>query len=337
MEKIAEIKSITGSLRAALISDIASAEDGRIDELLVKEGQRVTKGDLLAKLDSRRIVHEINALKAQVYETKARIERFKNELTIYEDEYDSLVSAEEGFNGSVSRQEFRDTQLQKVTTEGEIATLEASLLTFQARLDSLDTSLNDTEIKAAFDGVITQKFVERGSWVEAGDKVVTLMNDQKLEAWLDIPEFIEPKYLKKDLISVEADNLPLTITKIGLIPEVNERSRNYKLIVEVDGSEHRLLPGMSLRASIPNGLLKEQLLIPTDAISRNGAGYFVFKAQATPDGVIAIPVNIEVLFRHGTLAAIKSDMLQPNDAVITEGNERLFPRMPVTVLTEEKK
>lgn len=336
-EKIAEIKSVTGSLRAALISDIAAAEDGRIDELLVKEGQRVTKGDLLAKLDSRRIVHEMNVLKAQVHETKARIERFKNELTIYEDEYKSLVSAEKGFNGSVSRQEFRDTHLQKVTTEGEIATLEASLSTFQARLNSLDTSLEDTEIKAAFDGVIIQKFVEQGFWVDAGDKVVTLMNDQKLEAWLDIPEFIDPKFLKKELISVEANNSSLTITKIVTIPQVNERSRNYKLVVEVDGLKHSLLPGMSVTASVPNGLFKEQLLIPTDAISRNGAGYFVFKAKPTPDGAIALPINIEILFRHGPLAAIRSEMLEPSDAVITEGNERLFPMMPITVLAEEKK
>ena len=87
----------------------------------------------------------------------------------------------------------------------------------------------------------------------------------------------------------------------------------------------------------PNGQLKEQLLLPADAVSRNGAGYFVFKAQPTADGTIALPVKVEILFRLGTLVAVHSEMLEPGDPVITEGNERLFPMMPVTVLPEEIK
>lgn len=336
-ENITERTSVTGSLRASLSSDIASIESGRIDEFLVQEGQWVKNGDILAKLDSRRIRHEINSLNAQINESKARIERFRNELKIHQDEVDSLLRAEKDFSGSVSRQEIRNSRLTKVSAEGEITTLEATLVTLQTQLESLYTSLSDTEIKAVFDGVITRKFVELGSWVAAGDKVVTLMSDQKLEAWLDIPESIDYGNFTEDLISIEANNLPLKINNFSVVPQISEPSRNYKLIVEVEGQGHKLVPGMSLNATVPNGRLKDQLLIPADAISRNGAGYFVFKAQQTPDGTIALPVRIEVLFQQGTLVAVSSEMLQPEDLVITEGNERLFPMTPVMVLSEEKK
>ena len=94
-----------------------------------------------------------------------------------------------------------------------------------------------------------------------------------------------------------------------------------------------LFPGMSLNATVPNGLFIEHLLIPIDAVSRNGAGYFVFKVESTPEGATVIPVPIDVLFRRGVLAAVQSFSLAPGDSIVTEGNERLFPMMPVTILT----
>ena len=336
-EQITNRISVTGSLRASLSSDIASIESGRIEEFLVREGQEVKEGDILARLDKRRINHAIASLKAQVNEAKARIKRFKNEREIHQEEVESLLRAEEDFAGSVSRQEIRNSRLTMVMAEGEITILEATLLTLQSQLENLHTSLSDTEIKAPFDGVVTRKFVERGSWVAEGATIVTLTSDQKLEAWLDIPEFIGYENFTEDLITIEANKVPLTIKGFTVIPQINEPSRNYKLIVEVLNPEQNLVPGMSVNATVPNGQLKEQLLIPADAISRNGAGYFVFNAQSTPEGTIALPVKIEILFRQGTLVAVISEMLKPGDLVITEGNERLFPMMPVVVLAENQK
>ncbi len=91
---------------------------------------------------------------------------------------------------------------------------------------------------------------------------------------------------------------------------------------------------MSVTATVPNGLLAEHLLISFDAISRNGGGYFVYKAESAPEGIMALPVSIDVLFRIEELAAVNSHMLEEGDHVIIEGNERLFPMMPVTIITQ---
>ncbi len=332
IETISDIKSVTGSLRAALKSDIASIESGRIDEIHIKEGQSISKGEVIAKLDNRRIIHDIDRVKAEANETKSRIRRNEQELKIHSEDYEALLAAEKSFTGSVSGQRLREARLKTVTSTEEINVLRTSLFVLQAELDRLQTSLADTVIKAAFSGVITSKHVDLGSWVTAGDPVVSIIDNQRLEAWLDIPETIPIQLLTKDHVTVSVNESRISAKSLRVIPKVNERSRNYQLIVELDGADSTLVPGMSVAGTVPNGSVSPQLLVPFDAIQRNGAGYFVFKAQPMPDGMSAMPVPIDIRFRTGTHAAVTADSLAPGDQVITEGNERLFPMMPITII-----
>ncbi len=332
-EKIVDMRVVTGSLKAALISEIASLESGRIDEFFAVEGQRVNKGDIIARLDSRRIVNEMNVIRAQLKEAESRIERFNNELTIHEEESQSLLGADQSFKGSVSQQQLRQARLQTVQTKGEISILETNLVTLKEQLGGLTTSLNDTEITAPFAGIITEKHLDKGSWISAGGSIVRLLSNKKLEAWLDIPETIHTGYLKPEHITIHTDKLQLRVSSIRIIPQVNERSRNYILIAELDEeSGSAIIPGMSITATVPNGLYADHLLVPYDAIMRNGAGYFVFSARKMQEGTSAIPTSVQVLFRTGSSAAIQCPDLKAGDFVITEGNERLFPMMSVSIL-----
>ncbi len=331
-EKITDMKGVTGSLRAALISEIASVENGRIEEFFVVAGQRIKEGDMIARLDRRRIVQDMNVTRAQLNETESRIIRFKDELDIHEEDYQSLLKAEQSFRGSVSQQQLRQARLQTVQVKGEISVLEANLVTLKEQLERLTTSLNDTEISAPFSGTITEKYLDKGSWVSSGGAVVQLLSNKKLEAWLDIPGTVNMEYLKPEHITIHTDHFQFQATHIRIIPKINEQSRNYILIAELNAQDQNgLIPGMSVTATVPNGHYTEHLLIHHDAIMRNGAGYFVFLAQATPEGTSAVPIPVHVLFRTGSLAAVQSSDLKAGDRVVTEGNERLFPMMPVSI------
>ncbi len=332
-ETIADLKIVTGSLRAGLESDIASLENGRIDEFSVTEGMHIKKGDVIAKLDSRRIVHDINVTHAQIKETESGIARFYNELEIHEQDYHSLLDAEKSFNGSVSQQQLRQAKLLTVKAAGEISILQANLVTLKEQLGRIKTSLTDTEIKAPFTGIITEKYLGRGSRVSSGGNLVRLQSSERLEAWLNISETIQTEYLKPEHISIQAHNFQLSVKGIRIIPRVNEQSRNYTLIAELnDDNKHGLIPGMSITATVPNGIYADRLLVPNDAIMRNAAGYFVFKAQSTPQEINAVPLPVQILFRTGAIAAVQCPDLKAGDRVITEGNERLFPMMPVSLL-----
>ena len=333
-KEVMEQQAVTGSVRAALSSDIASLEAGRLESLNVMEGEKVTKGEVLAQLDDRRIKQSILAKKAEIAENKAMLKRYENELVILQQEFDSLIEAEAEYAGSVSKQEKRKSRLQLVTSEGLHAIELARSETLKTELESLNISLSDTKIKAPFTGVVVKKYADQGSWLGAGSKLLKLRSVEDLEAWLTVPESVDTQDLNLKNMSLKVAGKKVELEALRFIPEVDLRSRNYQLVLKLK-AQVGLVHGMSIEAMIPKGKKAKHKIVPSDAISRNGAGYYVYVAMPGQQGMSAMPMNVEVLFRQGLNSIVKNPGLQVGASVIIEGNERLFPMMPIQVIQEK--
>ncbi|MCM8540832.1 MAG: efflux RND transporter periplasmic adaptor subunit [Lentisphaeraceae bacterium] len=320
---------VTGSLRSPKITEVAGIEAGRVNEVHFKIGDTVKEGDVLVVLDNRRIKHDIEITSAQFNEIEAGLKTLKSELNLQKEELDSLQSANKKFKGSVSAKDVRATRLIIATTEGRISELEAQKPTITAQLAKLKTALEDTTIKAPFDGSILERYIQKGAWLETGGKIAKLQSFS-LKVALEIPEKIKPELLTEDSVVAYADSgkNKLKLSGFRILRVVDKESRNYLLLASIE-KNNNLLPGMSVTAEIPQEIKQKHLLIPTDAIQRNGAGYFVFKVLAGEKGASAMPVNVQILFRHGEETAVSSPMITDGDAIVVEGNERLFPMMPV--------
>ena len=331
--EVFEQQRVTGSLRAALSSDIASLEAGRLDELLVREGERVEKDQLLARLDDRRIRQAILSKQAELAENSETLKRYANELVILREEYNSLMEAEADYAGSVSKQEKRKARLQVVMIEGDLAVEKARQTTLEASLETLQISLRDMQIKAPFAGVVVERFVEQGSWLGTGSALLKLRSTDQLEAWLSVPESIPFTNLKLANISLNANGKNLKIEKLRFIPQVDQRSRNYQVIINIAKNES-LIHGMSVEAMLPKTSKAKYKLVPSDAIARNGAGYYVYLAAPGEQGHVAMPMPVKLLFRMGQESAVSNPGLAVGSSVIVEGNERLFPMTPIKVIQE---
>lgn len=333
-KEVVEKRLLSGTIRPRLRVDVASIEAGRIESIAVREGDSVKKGQTIAQLDNRQLQLRIKVVEAQQAETRARMERFEKELQLLQQDLDGLARAEKELKGSVSDREMRSAQIRVTNNRSEISTLAASLKTLEAQLKSLTTSLADTRISAPFDGIITKRYLDRGAWVATGGKLVSLMSVGDLEAWIPIPESISPKLLADATIEITTTQSPkaISLNNIRILPDADPRSRNYHLVAPLSNSDNLLYPGMALNASVPNGKRSEQLVISSDALMRNAAGFFLYKVQTGPQGSIAMPIPVTIIFRSGADAIISSPGLAAGDAIIVEGNERLFPMMPVSVL-----
>jgi multidrug efflux pump subunit AcrA (membrane-fusion protein) len=80
IEEVQQTHRVTGSLRAISRAQVAALEDGRIVTVLVREGARVTKGDVLARLDDRRLRAQIAESEATLKSTQAIIDQRRAEL-----------------------------------------------------------------------------------------------------------------------------------------------------------------------------------------------------------------------------------------------------------------
>jgi len=175
---------------------------------------------------------------------------------------------------------------------------------------------------------------EAGSWVGTGGALVELVSSDALEAWVDVPQaWFASLRASQEPLQLEFDAKPgeaVTVSSWRILPDVAAQGRTFPLIAGLP-ADPAIAPGMSVTASVPTGARAEYLTVGRDAILRGDTGAYVYVAKPTaPDAPhTAVFVPVEVLFRNGDRAAVRAPGLAPNDLVVVEGNERLFPSAPL--------
>lgn len=211
--------------------DINSKIPGRVVSLLVKEGDKVTKGQVLAHIDSRDIVAQANqaranikaldaqtaqaitvtqlqdqTAKATLHTAQAQLEKAKSDLALAES--DNKRFSELVISGAISQQlydtyrtKYQVAQAAFTQAEANIAAAQAGLLQTnvntaneeamrskvdqaKATLQQVEVSLDETEIRAPFDGIITAKYVEEGAMISQGMPLVAIQDP--LDNWVNL-------------------------------------------------------------------------------------------------------------------------------------------------------
>ncbi len=331
-EEIRERRWITGELRPVRRAEVAAVEPGRVIELLVTEGQSLKRNDLIARLESQRLELDLKQVHAEEAVAQATVEVERAGEQQARNDLDSIRSLEQR---SASRpKELSDAESALAIATARRLAAEAQLGVLAAQAAILDDRIEDAEIRAPFDGTVLSKLTEVGQWLAEGDRVVEILSDQDLEAWLAVPQQYVAAVMVEGItlpIRVEATRQTYTASELRLIPWVDSSVRNFALVAKLSVGDTPLLAGMSIAAAVPTGTEATHLTVNPDAILRSEIGPYLFVARsAGPSGPAqAMPATVEVLFTQGGRVAVRSAALREGDAVIIEGNEQLFPGMPV--------
>lgn len=340
--KNAEIRRIvTGSLRAYRRSDVASQESGLVITAERREGQVVKKGDVLAALDARRLKLEVAQAEYDIQIKLATIEQRKAELATYQEELNRRTKSQELAAGAVSKEDIRRAKMVLAVAESAQITAESDYELARAQLSLLKVRLDDTVIRAPFDGNIVRKHAETGEWISPGSPIVTLISSGAIEAVFEVSENFSMQRLqslKTITVNLKERNIQVESENIIVIPDVDPRSRRYILIAVLKPKKHFFAPGMSVTATIPTNEKGDYLVIPTDSVMRDSGGEFAYKIGKGSDGnSVAVPVSLRVHFAIDDGLCIESSDLRKGDLIVVEGNERLRPLSPVTILKADKK
>jgi RND family efflux transporter MFP subunit len=332
---------VTGNTEALKKSMVASQESGLIIKAEILEGQKVLKGTVLIELDDTRLKLELEMDKQQTQKALNYLNQKEIELKDVSDELSRLLKAEKQSAGATSQLE-----IQKVQKNVDLAKANRSIAE-QDHKSSLtkeaftETRLKDMIIHAPFDGVIIRKNIEIGEWINPGSPILTLHSIGEYRINFEIPEIIpmnELKTLTKIEVSLSGNTKQFMADRLQLIPDVNTRSRVYIMSAIIKDDENLMAAGQSVQANIPISQKRDYLVVPTDAVNKDVGGSFVYKI--IPDGkggFMVLPANIKILFLEGSSYYIESSSLNAGDQIVVEGNERLRPMMPVSVIPESKK
>lgn len=337
-ETLQDRRQVTGSLRASARAEVAALEEGRLVAIHVREADTVNVGDPIAEVDSRRIRAEIAEVEADGAIQAATIRQRQAELTRAQREYNRLLALQGSAAATV--QELEDAESRRDVAQALLEAAQRQADQIDRRRDILQVRLEDTRLVAPFAGRVVQQHVEIGEWIDPGDPVITLIADERVEAWLDVPERykIDVRGGVEEIdIEVLAANEVVRSEQARVVPQLDPRIRNFTLIAELDNSTGNFAAGMSVVAWIPLGEASTYLTVPKRAVLRGETGWTVIVARPSQDSVgnlthTAAHLVVQRAFETPTRFIIAAGNLNTGDLVVTEGNERLAPGQPLQIV-----
>jgi len=337
---VQETREVVGSLRAKQRSQVAVVEPGRVVAVDFDEAQDVRAGDVLVRIDDRRLREEVAEVEADIAAAEASVAERRAEAERVRSDLESRLSAARRARGAVSELDLRQARTAVEVAEARVDAAEKQLAAVRTRLQGLRVRLDDLVVRAPFDGRITARTAELGEFLNPGDPVATIISDGVFEAVLDAPESLPKAAViaaspQDVLVRLDSGDVLLDVSDVRVVGDVDPRSRRYQVVIDVTAPDNvRLAPGMSVTARLPASGEARRLVIPADAIRPGVSGPFVYLALGE-EGELpsAVPQPVEVLFERGNDAVLVTPPggpFQPGTPVVAEGAERIFmPGQPL--------
>ena len=313
--QIRQSLTLPGEVATDRTSLVASEISGLVEEFPVRDGDRIEKGQLLARLRTRSREIELAATEAQLKEAEARRKLAERNFQRARELFDS---------GVFSRQQFDDTRYELNAWEGRVENL-------KSQIERIRYDIESSAIKAPFSGVVVARHTEVGQWLGVGDAVVELLSLDELVVEAEVPEQYFEAIRPGAPASVRFDALAGRTVRgriSAVIPKADEQARTFPVRIRVpsDGLAVGLLAQVRLDGVSRRGAsARAATVVPKDAVVRRGPQTLVYVLDG--DGT-AKPVPVQLGAAAGDWVEVKGP-IAPGAKVITRGNERLRPGQKV--------
>ena len=297
--KLPQALSAVGSLRSDEAVVLRPEVAGRIATIGFREGETVTKGQVLVKLDDSVQQADFDRAHANLTLSRTKHER-------------SIDLRNKGFLSGQALDEAVNTL--------KVAEADAELM--KARV-------NKMTLRAPFSGTIGLRQASVGDYVKEGQDIVNLESLDPLKVDFRLPELALSQLQNGQTLQIALDALPdrLYDGKVFAInPLIDANGRSIVIRAQVPNRDGKLRPGMFARVRLFTSDNKDAIVVPEEALFPVGEDKFVYKVV---DGK-ATRQRIEIgQRREGRVEVLKG--LVPEDVVVTAGITKLREGVPVSV------
>ncbi|MDD3045558.1 MAG: efflux RND transporter periplasmic adaptor subunit [Candidatus Delongbacteria bacterium] len=270
--------SASGMIEPVKNVNISSEISANLDSLLVSEGQQVKKGQLLARLDRKNILAEVEQQKAALSQQKFSSNNALLNLKKIKLEYDNQAKLRE--NNFISENEFENIRINYEIAKTSYESSLENIKLQTAYLDQAQDRLSKTDIYAPLDGIVTKLYKEQGEIVLGSqfntDVILSIadMNDFKVN--VDVDENDVAFISTADSVKITIDAFGETVFK-GIVTEIGntplnlgstESSVEYSVSVNLITKDSRIKPGMTTYAEIVTDVVNDVLSVPIQALAR---------------------------------------------------------------------
>jgi membrane fusion protein, multidrug efflux system len=269
---------VVGNLIGEATVAVAPRTGGRVQDMFVRLGDRVSRGQRIAKIEDFEIVEQVKQAEAAQEVAGATIRQREADLQL------ALTSVER------SRNLFQRQLLPKQTLDDNEARYQSSLAQLdlaraqnnqsKARLDELRINLANTVIVSPVNGFVARRAVDAGAFVSQNAPIVDVVDIGRVRLVVNVVERDLKELQAGDTARVEVDaypgeTFPGRIARVA--PVLDPATRTAPIEIEIVNTDFRLKPGMYARVGITTDIKKETLVVPVNAIADLGGRRGVFQ------------------------------------------------------------
>lgn len=265
---MSESLSVVGNLIGALTVEAVPKAAGRLETVNVKLGDRVSRGQRLAKLDDREIIEQVKQAKASFDVSAATIRQREADLKLAQTNLDRSRSLYE--RQLIPRQTFDDTDARYQAAAAALDLARAQYAQAQARLDELNINLSNTVITSPVSGYVGRRALDPGGWVTPNTTTFISVVDI---SFVRLVANVVEKDLRRITAGMKADVAvdaypgEKFVGRIAQVaPVLDPATRTAQIEVEIPNPNSRLKPGMYAKVDFVVEHKENTLVVPANAV-----------------------------------------------------------------------
>jgi len=281
----------TGTLEAIAEAYISPEVSGQITAVNVTEGQKVNKGQVVAKLNTSLIEKNIDEVKTQLELAQILYEK----------------QSELWNKGIGSERQYLETKTNYESLQGKLATLREQY--------------NMSIIRSPINGYVEDIVLKKGELASPGMQLMQIVDLDKLHVSIMLSEAYLPVIKNGDKVEITFPTFPdivmhEKVTRIGNV--INKQNRTFTVEVEISNKDGRLKPNLLANIKINDYNADDALIVPSLVIREDVVGSYLYVAESNSDDWKAVKKYIQTGNSYLDNTEILSG-LSENDLVITDG------------------
>lgn len=281
---------VNGSVEAEYNIDVSPESAGVIESVLVKEGQRVSKGELMAKLKTQTLQRSIDQLNVQLDLATTNYNRQKN---LWD---------------------------QNIGSEMQYLQAKTNMESLQKQIEGLESQLEMSEVTSPIDGVVDEVFQEKGDIGSPQTPFAKVVNINQVKIYADVSEAYLTKVKTGDKVKVffPAINkeIETPIRQIGSVIDPN--SRTFRIRLNLNNSNKEIKPNLRAVIKIRDYFADNAIVVPTLYIKEDFNGEYTYIAQNSGGENVAEKVYVDTGVTNNNMTEVVSG-LKPGMKIISEG------------------
>ena len=299
---------VSGTVISQNDARIAAETDGRIT-WVADVGSRIGQGEAIARIDAE-------DLRLDLADSEAQLDSLEAQLKFRDSNLQRLEKLAASNNAAATQLDEAQSQLDM--TRQEIKRAEVAIAQIKRRI-------KQTEVLAPFPGIVVERVVQVGEFVNRGAQVARLVDTDHREIRAQAPLSVSNWVREGMQVSVELNKQESLSPVTYVIPVGDQRSRMFEVRIAADNPAWII--GSPVRIALPNSEPRELVAIPRDGLVLRGSNIYVMRVNG--DNTVE-KVAVETGIGLGGFVEVIGNVNQ-GDRIITRGGERVQPGQVVRI------